>query len=347
MKKYILPMLIALSALAVSATAAFYSVTGLSKLFAGASLAVIIMASSLEVAKLVIASFLYQYWKEINKALKAYLTIALGVLIIITSAGIYGFLSSAYEVTASKNTVVEKQIVALETKKENYTKTRDSYAKDKDQISKSTSDLRTALSTGTMTQYKDPKTGQILNVANTGNRRAFEKQLENTVKEEEKLITKIDILNDTILSLNNQILEAESNSESAAELGPLKYISKILGISMDIIINWFILIIVFVFDPLAISLVIAANLAFKNIKNQNQIIMDNEEIFPIPLAPIPQPGETVKSDSITVNNPISDLEQQKQDILNSNFSTWKKNKMISKLFIDSKIRNEEDDIKTY
>ena len=113
MKKYLLPVLIALSALSVSASATFYSITGLSKLFAGASFAVIIMASSLEVAKLVIASFLYQYWKETNKVLKTYLTIALGVLILITSAGIYGFLSSAYETTASKNVVVEKQIDAL------------------------------------------------------------------------------------------------------------------------------------------------------------------------------------------------------------------------------------------
>lgn len=266
MKKYILPTLIALSALSVSASAAFYSITGLSKLFAGASFAVIIMASSLEIAKLVIASFLYQYWSEINKMLKTYLIIALGVLILITSAGIYGFLSSAYETTASKNTVVEKQITALETKKNNYTITRDNYIKDKEQITKSTSELRSALSTGTITQYKD-KSGQILNVANTGNRKAFEKQLENTVKEEEKLITKIDILNDSILSLDNQILAAESNAEVAAELGPLKYISKLTNISMDKIINWFILIIIFVFDPLAISLVIAANIAFKKLKH--------------------------------------------------------------------------------
>ena len=166
MKKYILPFLIALSALSVSASAAFYSITGLSKLFAGASFAVIIMASSLEIAKLVIASFLYQYRKTAAKLLKVYLTIALGVLILITSAGIYGFLSSAYETTSAKNTVVEKQIAALETKKANYTKTRDLYIQDKDKISKSTSDLRTALSTGTITQYKD-KSGQIMNVANT------------------------------------------------------------------------------------------------------------------------------------------------------------------------------------
>ena len=127
LKQLVLPLLIALSALSVSASAAFYSITGLSKLFVGASLAVIIMASSLEISKLVIASFLYQYRKTAPKLLKIYLTVALGVLILITSAGIYGFLSSAYEATSSKNTVVEKQITALETKKVNYTKTRDLY----------------------------------------------------------------------------------------------------------------------------------------------------------------------------------------------------------------------------
>ena len=73
MKKYIFPFVIAISALSVSASAAFYSVFGLSKLFAGASMQVIIMAGALEVAKLVVASLLYQYWDTINKILRTYL----------------------------------------------------------------------------------------------------------------------------------------------------------------------------------------------------------------------------------------------------------------------------------
>ena len=87
-KKGFFPFLIAASALSVSASAAFYSVSGLSKLFAGASFEVIIMAASLEVAKLVIASLLYQYWDTINKWLRTYLTIAATVLVLITSMGI-------------------------------------------------------------------------------------------------------------------------------------------------------------------------------------------------------------------------------------------------------------------
>ena len=96
LKSRIFPTIIALSALSVSASAAFYSVSGLSKLFAGASLAVIIMASSLEISKLVTASLLYQYWDKLNKILRTYLTIATIVLVLITSMGIYGFLSAAY-----------------------------------------------------------------------------------------------------------------------------------------------------------------------------------------------------------------------------------------------------------
>ena len=116
MKQKLFPILIALSAMSVSASAAFYSVSGLSKLFAGATLAVIIMSTSLEVGKLVIASLLYQYRKTLPFFLKSYLTLACIVLIGITSMGIYGFLSSAYQETASKASTIDAQITLIETK---------------------------------------------------------------------------------------------------------------------------------------------------------------------------------------------------------------------------------------
>ena len=103
MKIKLLPYIIAISALMVSSSAVFYSVYGLSKLFAGASNAVIIMAGSLELAKLVVASLLYQYWNEINRLLRIYLTIACITLMLITSGGIYGFLSGAYQSKATKS----------------------------------------------------------------------------------------------------------------------------------------------------------------------------------------------------------------------------------------------------
>ena len=108
-KNGMFPFLIAFSALSVSASAAFYSVSGLSKLFAGASLEVIIMAGSLEFAKLITASLLYQYWDTINKTLRTYLAVSTVILVLITSMGIYGFLSAAYQETYSKLSVVENQ----------------------------------------------------------------------------------------------------------------------------------------------------------------------------------------------------------------------------------------------
>jgi hypothetical protein len=276
MKNRLLPFLIAFSALSISATAAYYSVTGLSMLFAGASFAVLVMASSLEISKLVIASLLYQYWDKLNKILRTYLTIATIVLILITSAGIYGFLSSAYQSVATQSEIVDKQIAALESKKVLYEETRDNLLTDR----KSNNELKGALSKNSITQYTD-KNGNLV----IRNNNAAIKNIESTSKENEKLASKIDVVNDSIFSLENQILEVKVNSEASSELGPLKYLSGLTGQPMDKIINWFLLIIIFVFDPLAISLVIAANFAFNQVskKKPYQLTEEDKEWLETPL----------------------------------------------------------------
>jgi hypothetical protein len=262
LKNKIFPLLIALSALSVSASAAFYSVSGLSKLFAGASLEVIIMASSLEVAKLVIASLLYQYWDSLNKGLRAYLAVATCVLILITSAGIYGFLSGAYQETANKEGIVTQQITALETKKALYEETRDNFLADR----KSNNELRGTLSKGSTTQFTDKNGNLVVRTNNSAIR-----NIESTAKENERLATKLDVVNDSIFSLETKILEAKVNSEAASELGPLKYLSELTGVEMNRIINWLLLVIIFVFDPLAIALVIAANFAFNKLRTHDAL----------------------------------------------------------------------------
>ena len=267
LKNKIFPLLIAFSALSVSASAAFYSVSGLSKLFAGASLEVIIMASSLEIAKLVIASLLYQYWDSINKVLRVYLTIAAGVLILLTSAGIYGFLSAAYQETANKEGIVTQQIEALETKKALYEETRDNLLADR----KSNNELRGTLSKGSTTQYTDKNGNLVVRTNNSAIR-----NLESTAKENEKLASKLDVVNDSIFALETQILEAKVNSDAASELGPLKYLSELTGVEMNRIINWLLLIIIFVFDPLAIALVIAANFAFNQLRPKKEYLVEEQ-----------------------------------------------------------------------
>jgi len=261
LSKGLFPFLIAVTALSVSGSAAYYSVTGLSKLFAGAAFAVIIMAGSLEVAKLVIASLLHQYWKTMNKLLRAYLTLATIILIGITSAGIYGFLSSAYQETATKAGVVDKQVELLETKKVSYQKIKAQYDTEKQAITKNISSLRNAL--GNNTQSYVDTAGRVITYSSSANRKAFERQLETAIVKDEKLTQKIQSFNDTIIKLETRIVEVQSNSDLASELGPLKYLSGLTGKPMDEIINILLLIIIFVFDPLAISLVVTANFAFK------------------------------------------------------------------------------------
>jgi len=266
-KKGIFPFIIAFSAISVSASAAFYSITGLSKLFAGASLEVIIMATSLEISKLVIASLLYQYWDTLNKALRFYLMSAAIILVLITSVGIYGFLSGAYQETATKSSTIDKEVSLLELKKERFVESRNYYLDEKKLIEQNISDLRKGLTTNVQ-QKVDKKTGQIITSSSSENRKALQQELTSATKTRDELSKNIEITTDSINSIEVKVLEIESNSELAAELGPLKYISQLTNIPMNMVVNYLLLIIVFVFDPLAIALVITANFAFNRISRK-------------------------------------------------------------------------------
>ena len=268
-KNKIFPYIIALTALSVSASAAFYSVTGLSKLFAGASTQVMIMAGSLEVAKLVIASLLYQYWDTLNKTLRAYLMGATIVLILITSMGIYGYLSAAYQTTASQAGNAEAQVTLLETKKQNFVQQRDLYNTEKTNLVQGITQLQSGLANN-KTSYVD-KRGNLVQSTSNSNRKSFEKQLDNSTLRQSEISSKLDVINDSIFKLDTQIVEAKTTNNSAGELGPLKYLSGLTGVSMDRIINWLLLVIIFVFDPLAIALVIAANFAFARLRKPESI----------------------------------------------------------------------------
>jgi len=300
MGKKLFPYIIALSALAVSASAAFYSVSGIMKLFAGASLAVGIMAGSLEVAKLVIASLLYQYWTELNKFLRTYLTIAAFVLILITSAGIYGFLSSAYQETANRAGIVDQKILALETKKKLYEGTREAIYKEKESLS----GLKESLSKGSTTQFTDRKGNLVVRSNN-----ASIKQIESASKSDEKLSGKLDAVNDSIFSLENKILEVKTSSTVSSELGPLKYLSGLTGQPMDKIINWFLLVIIFVFDPLAIALVIAANFAFGR-KEQQELTEEDKEWLEAPLVEEEEEWDEDHAMDQVLNEMVEDIPEE-------------------------------------
>jgi len=271
LQKRIFPFIVLITALSVSVSAAFYSVTGLSKLFAGARLEVLIMTSSLEFAKIIIASLLHQYWNTLNRLLKIYLTVAVVTLIGITSMGIYGFLSSAYQETANKSGIIEKEINILDLKRGRFEEERNSLLEEKSGLDNSIVELRDGLSNNVI-QYKDSETGEIITTTSSSTRRALEAQLDEAIIDKRNLSIKIETVTDSITKLDLKILDIESNSDIAAELGPLKYISELTDTPMNKIVNYLLLIIVFVFDPLAIALVITANFLFDRLKKVKEEI---------------------------------------------------------------------------
>jgi hypothetical protein len=253
-------LLLGLTALFIAFNAAFFSVTGLSKLFAGASLSVILMASSLELAKLIVAGYLYNYWERINKAFRYYLVGATLVLVLITSLGIYGFLTAAFQDTFNTYSVTSKQKSFLQQKEKFWEGDVARYDKELERISENISTLSSAKTQ--QIQYTD-KNGRTQSSVSTTELRAAQSRIAVEEKNRKEVQSKRDVAADSLQSIQLQILEIDTNTKVGSELGPLQYLSGLLGKPMDQIINWFILIIIFVFDPLAVSLVIAFNNASK------------------------------------------------------------------------------------
>ena len=277
-KKGMFPFLIGFSALSVSASAAFYSVSGLSKLFAGAAFEVIIMAGSLEFAKLVTASLLYQYWDIINKTLRTYLSIATIILVLITSMGIYGFLSAAYQETYSKLSVLENQKAFIQQKINFYQNDVNRYDTEIERISSNISTLSNAKAS-TIEVQDSTVSGGIRRTISTTELRMAQSRI-NIEEENRKLAQKQrTIASDSLQKFQLQVLELNNNNKIAGELGPLQYLSGLTGISMDKIINWLLLIIIFVFDPLAISLVVASNFAFTQAYSKNKDKNQTQDYF--------------------------------------------------------------------
>jgi len=312
MKQKFLPWFLLFCALGLSATAAYYSVLGLSIIFAGVAIPVIVMGSFLEVSKIAIATYLHNSWKKMYMLLKVYLTIALVTLSIITSIGIYGLLSTGLQENIAKMEIGSKQIQNIEVKKQRFEEIKTDLEKEKITLDKDISQLRNALSTNTTTQSVDKRTGQLVTKANNANRKSFELQLASTQASKDKLSIKIDALNDSITNLDIKVLDMESKASEGNELGAIQYVSEITGANVKTVANWFIFLLIFVFDPLAITLIIATNKAFEDIKPKKNIYGEIKSIEPEP-EPEPQPEPELQLEPKPQPDPA--IEQKRQNIL--------------------------------
>jgi len=217
---------VGLSALLIAGSAAFFSVFGLSKLFAGAALSVIVMAGSLEFGKIVGASFLYRYWNKIHTWLKIYMTVGVITLVGITSAGIFGYLSNAYQGATIQ---FEKQSTTLLYKEDRLEQLEEDKIYLKEELEQSLSSLPDNYITA---------------------KRKLREDYNPKVLE----------LNDTILKIKQEVGDLKVGLiETGVDVGPAIYLARAFNTDIDTVVKFFIFILIFVFDPMAVSLVIAYN----------------------------------------------------------------------------------------
>ncbi len=274
--KNILPYLTALAALTLAGSAAFYSVFGLSKFYAGAATAVIIMGIAIEASKLIATSVLHQYHKMLSLPIKIYLSFAILVSMTITSAGIYGFLISAYQETAFKMDIEDQvigaeknRLIVFEQELNNLDSERSMLS---DNISKANTNIL-KLSEGlsnNVVQYTNAD-GNVITTQSSSTRKILKEQLQTQsdyrdtlVVKRDKLATNIKTANDSINAINIRVLQLKTNSDIAGEIGPLKYLSELTGVPMNRVVNWFTILLIIIFDPLAVALVVVLNNIMKS-----------------------------------------------------------------------------------
>ena len=261
------------TALALSACAAYYSIMGLVAIFAAATIPIFIMGSLLEISKLVVASWIYQNWKEVPRLMKYYFTSALVILMLLTSMGIFGYLSKAHLDQAIPTGDVQSKLALIDekikTEKENINANRKELTQLDAQVDQTLS--RTTEASGADRSI-------VI-------RRAQQKDRVRILNEIGAAQTKIAKYNEERAPIASEVRKVE------AEVGPIKYIAALLygdNPEVDVLekaVRWVIILIVIVFDPLAVLLLVAANWQQKRNREETapkEVFIDEGELPPAP-----------------------------------------------------------------
>lgn len=276
-------LLLGTTALLVAGCAAYFSVLGIATLFMGSYYQVMVMAGSLEIGKLVATSYLYRYWRKTTFMLKCYLMIAVLTLMGITSLGVFGYLSAAYQVSASKSNHLEEQIAVVEQQKQTVLKEIEQ------------NNQRIGL-------LNEVRATQEKRVQEAGNYKAPREQayaaIDKANEEIKALTARTQELNNGLIENDKKIGDIKLETLKNKDIGTFKFIAQTLGIELDTAVKWFILIIVLVFDPLAVSLVLAFNVATKG-----SILKENTELTPQVVEtvnePVVEPAPVEKQEEAT------------------------------------------------
>ena len=256
-------LLTLLVALAISTVAAYYSIVGLMAIFAGAKFAIAIMGIVLEIGKLVVASWTFQNWKTSPLSLRFYFIISVIVLMFITSLGIFGFLSRAHIEQSSPTTLLEERVERVDLKIEQKQTQIDRY--------------QGRLNTLDQALQRYIELGAI----SKGLRKIGEMDNETAL-----LKTKIEGLEGEIDSLSDEKYEFRNQLNLAmVEVGPIRYVASMIydevnETQLEEAVRWIIVLLIFVFDPLAVMLVIAANISLRDYRKERKMATKTVTVMP-------------------------------------------------------------------
>jgi hypothetical protein len=318
MFKYILGF----SAFALASCAAFFSVKGIALLFAASFWSVAVMAGTMELAKLISASYLYRYWNDVNKILKKYMLCAILLLMCITSLGIFGFLSDAFQRNYSQYSLNQNKIQGLKSQQTFYISQIDfnkSKLKDLIELQKTyqaslDSAVKQDVTTTKTTEGGIFSSSKIEKITDSKLVQSREKIVMGSQQNINSLFEQISLANKELDELtkknteNNQnILQLESDN-TKGEIGTFKFVADAFGLKIEIAVRIFIILIVIVFDPLAVCLVIAYNSLIKNNKtesNSEPIVVERivERIVEKPVEIIKTVFENFKRGTKRIHNP--------------------------------------------
>ena len=249
--------ILALTAFFIASVAAYFSVHGIAALYAGAFISVLTMAAALEVGKLVATSFLYRYWKRTNFILKSYLLISIFSLMIITSMGIFGFLTSAYQTSLVDYSNSKTQ--------------QDFLISQKTILKEEMDSLNSRIVT--LNESRKSQESRLPSMSRESAKPVYE-DIARAAEEISKNRERIQSIYDEIKNLDTQNLELQKESSKQKDIGTLKYVAELFNTDLNTVVKWFTLCIIFVFDPLAICLVLAYNVAI----SKKEIVSEVETI---------------------------------------------------------------------
>ena len=285
-------ILLGLSALFLASCGAFFSVKGIGLLFSGSFWASIIMASSLEFGKIMATSFLYRYWGKINNIIKAYLLCAIITLMGITSLGIFGFLSQAFYSTKSNIDAIESQISLLENKKntlnsqiiannERIKTLIDTRKSQENNLTKALDQSTTTTVTKSGGLFGNDKQETVIDKKSVELKNQTLTAMQSNISNLESNIEKLNINNYNITqeinNIDNEVISLRKQV-IASDIGTYKFIAEAFNVKIETIVKWFILVIVAVFDPLAVCLLLAYNIAANKKFDEKEIEITKEVI---------------------------------------------------------------------